>query len=43
MFRATISPPGSGLDPDVTLENAEFQLDRIAGKWAADLERVRPK
>jgi potassium-transporting ATPase KdpC subunit len=30
---------GSGLDPDISLENAEFQLDRIAAKWADDTKR----
>jgi potassium-transporting ATPase KdpC subunit len=25
---------GSGLDPDITLDNALWQLDRVAGAWA---------
>ena len=29
----------SGLDPHITLQNAEFQLDRVSSKWAADLKR----
>jgi K+-transporting ATPase ATPase C chain len=34
-----VTTSGSGLDPDITLENAEYQLDRVASKWAADLKR----
>ena len=29
----------SGLDPDITLQNAEFQLERVAAKWADDTKR----
>ncbi len=29
----------SGLDPDITVQNANFQLDRVASTWAAKLKR----
>jgi potassium-transporting ATPase KdpC subunit len=29
----------SGLDPHITFQNAEYQLDRIASKWATNLKR----
>ena len=30
---------GAGLDPDITFQNAHYQLDRVAAKWAAGSHR----
>jgi K+-transporting ATPase ATPase C chain len=34
-----VTTSASGLDPDITLQNAEYQLDRVSSTWAADLKR----
>ena len=34
-----VTTSGSGLDPNITLQNAEYQLDRVSSAWARDTKR----
>lgn len=34
-----VTTSGSGLDPDITLANATYRLDRMTAAWAKDTKR----
>ena len=34
-----VTTSGSGLDPNITMQNAEYQLDRVSSAWAKDTKR----
>jgi K+-transporting ATPase ATPase C chain len=34
-----VTTSASGLDPHISLQNAEYQIERVVAKWAADLKR----
>jgi len=34
-----VTTSGSGLDPNITLQNAEYQLDRVSSAWAKDTKK----
>jgi K+-transporting ATPase c subunit len=39
LLRDLVTTSGSGLDPNITLQNAEYQLDRVVGAWTKDTKQ----